>query len=157
MESVQCRDYHGKGWNSSTICNFMNTTDNCQIDGGFVNYLVLTFCSFDADTRWLAVTLEVWTIILLSLLWLLISTRRTLQICFLLHFSGHMALFPLHRPRRHCWYFVSVVYLRSLALIMRLLKTLFAFCLKLLSVAACHGRQLETVTKHSRRYVSRVR
>lgn len=57
-EPYQCRDYHGKGWNSSTICNFMNTTENCQIDGGFVNYLVLTFCSFDSNSRWLAVTLE---------------------------------------------------------------------------------------------------
>jgi hypothetical protein len=32
---------------SEWICNFMNTTENCQIDDGFINYLVFSFCNFD--------------------------------------------------------------------------------------------------------------
>lgn len=37
------------------ICNFINTTGNCQIDGGFINYLVFAFCTFDYDQTWIPV------------------------------------------------------------------------------------------------------
>ena len=38
---------------SEWICNFMKTTENCQIDDGFINYLVFSFCSFDYDQTWI--------------------------------------------------------------------------------------------------------
>ena len=37
----------------------MNTTENCQIDDGFVNYLVFTYCSFTLDFTWFAIILLV--------------------------------------------------------------------------------------------------
>ncbi|CAF0867594.1 unnamed protein product [Brachionus calyciflorus] len=57
FESVQCRDYHKFDFNSTWVCNFMKTTDDCQIDDGFINYLVFTYCSFSLDFTWLGVIL----------------------------------------------------------------------------------------------------
>ena len=37
----------------------MKTTDDCQIEDGFVNYLVLSYCSFDTNLIWLAIILMV--------------------------------------------------------------------------------------------------
>lgn len=59
-ERFKCRDYHNMGnLNSTWICNFMKTTENCQIDDGFVNYLVFTYCNFELDLTWLAILLLV--------------------------------------------------------------------------------------------------
>jgi hypothetical protein len=50
---------------SEWICNFMNKTENCQIDDGFINYLVFSFCNFDLNQTWIAVLLmAVWLFIL---------------------------------------------------------------------------------------------
>ena len=37
----------------------MKTTDDCQIDDGFVNYLVFTFCNFNSDQIWVSLLLLV--------------------------------------------------------------------------------------------------
>lgn len=46
-------------YNSTSICNFMKNTSDCQMDEGFINYLTLTFCSFSLDYTWLAILLMV--------------------------------------------------------------------------------------------------
>lgn len=55
----QCRDYHDYDFNSSWVCSFMKTTDDCQIDDGFINYLVFTYCSFSLSMTWFALILMV--------------------------------------------------------------------------------------------------
>jgi len=39
----------------------MKTTENCQIDDGFINYLVFSFCNFDYNQTWMpALIMAVW-------------------------------------------------------------------------------------------------
>jgi hypothetical protein len=62
---VECRDYHTLSLNSSGLCNFMRTTENCHSEEGFFDYLVFSFCSFNADTTWIAmILLAAWLFIL---------------------------------------------------------------------------------------------
>ena len=49
----------------------MKTTDDCQIDDGFVNYLVFTYCNFELDLIWIPLIIIV-IIIAFSILFLII-------------------------------------------------------------------------------------
>nr|CAB3266345.1 sodium/potassium/calcium exchanger 6, mitochondrial [Phallusia mammillata] len=61
---IECRDYH-KLHNSSLWCNFINTTDNCRMDEGFINYIYTAFCKFDIKYLPLIATLyAIWLIFL---------------------------------------------------------------------------------------------
>ena len=43
----------------------MNKTENCQMDDGFINYLVFSFCNFDYQQAWIpALIMGVWLFIL---------------------------------------------------------------------------------------------
>ena len=43
----------------------MRTTENCQIDDGFINYLIFAFCNFDYTQTWVpALILAVWLFVL---------------------------------------------------------------------------------------------
>ena len=55
----KCRDYHNQEYNSTWVCNFMKTTDDCQIEDGFVNYLVFTYCTFELDLIWISLIMIV--------------------------------------------------------------------------------------------------
>ncbi len=46
----------------------MKTTDDCQIDDGFVNYLVFTYCTFDLDLIWISLILIVSKLIIFEFL-----------------------------------------------------------------------------------------
>ena len=41
----QCRYYHSIE-NSTLWCTFVNATDDCSMDEGFVNYINIAFCLF---------------------------------------------------------------------------------------------------------------
>ena len=59
LSKLKCREYHSLTYNSTETCNFMKTTDNCQIDDGFINYLVFTYCAFDLVNTWIPIILMV--------------------------------------------------------------------------------------------------
>ena len=43
---AQCNDYHlTANLSYVDICNFINSTADCQSDDGFINYLNLIYCS----------------------------------------------------------------------------------------------------------------
>ena len=43
----------------------MRNTEECQIDDGFVNYLIFTFCSFSIERTWLAmIVMSAWLFVL---------------------------------------------------------------------------------------------
>ena len=61
----KCRDYHRFNFNSTYLCTFMKTNDDCAIDDGFVSYLVLAYCSFPLELIWLAIILlAIWLFVL---------------------------------------------------------------------------------------------
>ncbi|XP_076452300.1 mitochondrial sodium/calcium exchanger protein-like [Babylonia areolata] len=41
---VECRSFHSM--NVTDICAFVNATDDCQIDEGFINYTLFVYCHF---------------------------------------------------------------------------------------------------------------
>jgi sodium/potassium/calcium exchanger 6 len=60
--SVECRDY--RSYHNGT-CHFIRTTDDCQMDDGFINYLIFVFCNIGERYVALGLTLlAVWLVIL---------------------------------------------------------------------------------------------
>lgn len=82
-QDAECRDYHHLKLNST--CQFMKTTDDCQIDDGFINYLVLTFCDFSSGNIWLSLFLLVSTLVLHS--------KNQLRLIILFQFCWLFVLF----------------------------------------------------------------
>jgi len=41
MTTIECRNYRDYG---NDTCSFMRNTDDCQLDGGFIDYLTFLFC-----------------------------------------------------------------------------------------------------------------
>ncbi|XP_076800704.1 mitochondrial sodium/calcium exchanger protein-like [Clavelina lepadiformis] len=63
-KDVECRDYHSLH-NSSLWCQFVNTTDNCAMDEGFINYIKVAFCETKPKNLPLIATgYAVWLILL---------------------------------------------------------------------------------------------
>ena len=53
----QCRDFHTE--NITDICAFVNATDDCHIDEGFINYTIFIYCQFSSHLVALGVVIVV--------------------------------------------------------------------------------------------------
>ncbi|XP_046544015.1 mitochondrial sodium/calcium exchanger protein-like isoform X7 [Haliotis rubra] len=61
--NVECRDFHTMP-NLTDICKFVNTTDDCQIDEGFIDYTVFVYCTLGTLVPLALVILFLWWLFL---------------------------------------------------------------------------------------------
>lgn len=54
MPDIECRNYRDYG---NDTCTFMRETDDCQLDGGFLDYLTFLFCQLGSNLLPLGLTL----------------------------------------------------------------------------------------------------